>query len=69
MNLEKLFSVSRGQRPGMDEFDLEAERHANAIQAFRQYKMERAVTRAQSKRKIVRGSIGANSRKGLSKVS
>lgn len=69
MSLEKLFSVCHGQRSGMDEMDLEAERHGSAIQAFRQYKMERAVTRAQSKRKIVRGSIGANSRKGLAKVN
>lgn len=67
--LDKLFSVCQGQRQGMDEMDLEAERAGNAIRAFREYKMERMPTRSANKRKITRGKIGADARKGMMKVS
>jgi hypothetical protein len=60
-----MFGACKGQREGLDEMDLEAMRDGNAIRAFRQYQTERATTKAANKRKIVRGSIGANARKGL----
>lgn len=67
--VEQILGVCRGQQQGLDEFDLEAMRDGNAIRAFRQqFAAERAATRAQMKRKIVRGSIGASGRKGLLSV-
>lgn len=67
--VEAILGVCRGQQQGLDEFDLEAMRDGNAIRAFRQqFAAERAATRAQMKRKIVRGSIGASGRKGLLSV-
>ncbi len=65
MSVDQLFGGCRGQREGLDEFDLEAVRDGNAIRAFREFAVERAASRAQMKRKVVRGSIGAGDRRGL----
>lgn len=68
MSLDRLLGVCKGQRPGMDELDLEAERAGGAIRAFREFKLERAVSRAANRRRIGRGKLGGDARKGLIRV-
>lgn len=57
------------QEPGLDEFDLEAMRDAAAIGHFRrEFSLQRPCTKAVMKAGVVRGKIGADSRKGIVKV-
>lgn len=50
----------------LDAIDLEAMQAGRAIATFRrEYAIERPVTKAKAKRGVVRGKIGADSRKGL----
>ncbi len=57
------------QQPGLDEFDLEAMRDASAISAFKKnFSLQRPCTKAVMKAGVVRGKIGADSRKGLNSL-
>jgi len=50
----------------LDAIDLEAMKAGAAIAQFRrEYKVEQPVTKAKAKRGVVRGKIGADSRRGL----
>lgn len=54
----------------LDRFDIEAANEARAIGRFRaEYSIQRPVTRAKAKRGVVRGKIGADSRRGLVNVT
>jgi len=58
------------QVAGLDQFDLEAMRDSRAIRTFhREFALERPATKAQAKRGVLRGSLGAKDRKGLKAVS
>lgn len=54
----------------LDRFDLEAAREGRAIGHFRaEFAVQRPVTRAKAKRGVVRGKLGADSRRGLTNVT
>lgn len=58
------------RQQGMDRFDLEAARDGAAARTFqREYAADRACTRNQAKRGVVRGKEGAKSRKGLFSIA
>lgn len=54
----------------LDRFDLEAASEGRAIGHFRrEFSVARPVSKASAKRGVVRGKIGADSRRGLTNVT
>lgn len=54
----------------LDRYDLEAMAEAKAITEFRrEFSLERPMMKAQAKRKVLRGRLGAKDRNGLVKVT